>query len=123
MDRSEFVECMNCRCLALRKKAQGLSRIYDKRLRGSGLTVNQFSMLTVLILAGPLPVSALADQLGIDRTTMTRNLNVGERDGLVRTSQGEDRRTRLVAVTPRGYELARKALPAWRKAQAAAGST
>ena len=113
---------MNCRCLASRREAQGLTRIYDKRLRGSGLTVNQFSMLTVLILAGPLPVSALADHLGIDRTTMTRNLNVGERDGLVRTAPGQDRRTRLVVITHRGYELAHSALPAWRKAQAAASS-
>ncbi len=122
MERAEFADCMNCRCLASRKEAQRLTRFYDERLRGFGLTINQFSMLTVLILAGRLPVSALADQLGIDRTTMTRNLDVGERDGLVRTAAGEDRRTRMVEITPRGQELAQQALPAWREAQAAAGT-
>lgn len=122
MERSEFADCLNCRCLASRKEAQRLTRLYDERLRGFGLTINQFSMLTVLILAGRLPVSALAEQLGIDRTTMTRNLDVGERDGLVRTGAGEDRRTRMVEITPRGRELARQALPAWREAQATASA-
>jgi DNA-binding MarR family transcriptional regulator len=122
MERAEFTDCLNCRCLASRKEAQRLTRIYDERLRGFGLTINQFSMLTVLIFAGPLPVSALAEQLGIDRTTMTRNLDIGERDGLVRTAAGKDRRTRLVEITPRGRELARQALPAWREAQATVGA-
>jgi DNA-binding MarR family transcriptional regulator len=120
MERAQFVDCMNCRCLASRKEAQRLTRLYDERLREFGLTINQFSMLTVLILAGPLPVSALADQLGIDRTTMTRNLDIGERNGLVRTTAGEDRRIRMVEITQRGQEIAGLALPAWREAQAAA---
>jgi DNA-binding MarR family transcriptional regulator len=119
MERAEFVDCLNCRCLAARKEAQRLTRFYDDRMRDFGLTINQFSMLTVLILAGRLPVSALADQLGIDRTTMTRNLDIGERDGLVRTAAGEDRRRRMVEITQRGLDLARQALPAWREAQAA----
>jgi DNA-binding MarR family transcriptional regulator len=74
-------------------------------------------MLTTLILAGPLPVASLAEQLGIDRTTLTRNVALGEKAGLVKTAAGKDRRIRLVAITPAGRELADKALPAWREAQ------
>ncbi len=110
---------MSCRCLHARSDAQRLTRIYDERLRPYGLTINQFSMLTTLIIAGPLPVAALADRLGVDRTTMTRNLKVGERAGLVAQRTAEDKRVRLVEITPVGREAASLALPAWRKAQEA----
>ncbi len=118
-DRAEFLDCLHCRCLETRRQAQRLTRAYDEKLRPFGLTVNQFSMLTTLILGGPMPLTALSDRLGIDRTTMTRNLALGERNGLVRTTAGDDRRTRMIEVAPRGRDLAERALPAWREAQAA----
>ena len=118
-DRAEFLDCQNCRCLETRRQAQRLTRAYDEKLRPLGLTVNQFSMLTTLILGGPMPLTALSDRLGIDRTTMTRNLALGERNGLVRTTAGDDRRTRMIEIAPRGRDLADRALPAWREAQAA----
>jgi DNA-binding MarR family transcriptional regulator len=103
--------------MAARKEAQRLTRDFDQRLRPFGLTVNQFSMLVTLILAGPTPVSRLAAQLGIERTTMTRNITLGERRGLVFGAPGKDGRERLIGVTPAGRALAEQALPAWRAAQ------
>ena len=50
---------------------------------------------------------------------MTRNLALGERNGLVRTIADDDRRTRMIEIAPRGRDLAERALPAWREAQAA----
>ena len=114
-----FPIACNCRCLETRREAQRLTRAYDEKLRPFGLTVNQFSMLTTLILGGPLPLSALADRLGIDRTTMTRNLALGERNGLVRTARARTGGTRMIEIAPRGRDLAERALPAWREAQAA----
>jgi DNA-binding MarR family transcriptional regulator len=119
-ERSEYVDCQNCLCLDARREAQRLTRAYDERLRPFGLTINQFSMLSTLILAGSLPVSNLAVRLGIDRTTLTRNIAVGETNGIVATRPGKDARTRLVEITPAGRVLADEALPAWRMAQAKA---
>lgn len=117
-DAREFAACRDCRCLNARREAQRLTRAYDEKLRPFGLTVNQFSMLTTLILAGPLSVAELAEHLGIDRTTLTRNLAVGEKNGFVETVTGDDRRVRLVEITRAGRALADQALPAWREAQA-----
>ena len=119
LPNSEFNACIDCACLAARKQAQLLTRAFDERLRPYGLTINQFSMLTTLILGGPMPLTALSDRLGIDRTTMTRNLALGERNGLVRTIPDDDRRTRMIEIAPRGRDLAERALLAWREAQAA----
>lgn len=116
--RVSFADCQECRCLAARRKAQRLTRLYDEKLRAHGLTINQFSMLATLILAGQLPVASLAEHLGVDRTTMTRNLALGQSNGLVAVVEGEDRRVRLVGITEKGKALAEAALPAWRAAQA-----
>lgn len=119
--REPFLECQACQCLEARRKAHHLTRLYDEALRPFGLTVNQFSLLATLIVAGPQPVTSLAAHLGIDRTTLTRNLALGERDGLIETvADRKDRRVRLVAITQAGLARARQALPAWRAAQAAA---
>jgi DNA-binding MarR family transcriptional regulator len=114
---ADFSDCRNCACMAARKEAQRLTRDFDQRLRPLGLTVNQFSMLVTLILAGPTPVSRLAAQLGIERTTMTRNITLGERRGLVSGAPGKDGRERLISVTSAGLAIAEQALPAWRAAQ------
>ena len=119
-DRQEFADCRNCRCLAARKEAQRVSRLYDQKLRPHGLTINQFSMLSTLILAGPLAMAALAEWLGIERTTLTRNVSVAEKAGLVALGHGDDRRERIVRLTPGGRRRAEEALPAWRAAQASA---
>lgn len=119
-DATDFAECQNCLCLAARRKAQRLTRAYDARLRPHGLTIHQFSMLTTLILAGPLPMSALAERLGVDRTTLTRNVTLSEDKGLVAVKPGSDARERVVNITRAGLEMAEKALPAWQRAQAEA---
>ena len=117
MTRPDFAECQNCLCLAARSEAQRLSRLFDEHLRPFDLTINQFSMLAMLILAGPQALTRLAQRLGIDRTTLTRNLLPVERRGIVKTSAGEDGRARMIEITPLGRELAARALPAWRTAQ------
>lgn len=118
MNDPEFDECRGCACLSARIDAQRLTRAFDARLRPHGLTINQFSMLARLALAGPATLTGLANGLGVDRTTMTRNLALSEKRGLVRSGRGG--RERIVEITPAGAALARAALPAWREAQAAA---
>ena len=117
-DNVDFTECLTCRCAAARREAQRLTRAYDERLRAHGLTVSQFTLLTNLIVGGPMTMHALAKRLGVDRTTLTRNIAVGEREGLVRTAPGKDARERVVSIAPKGRRKAEAALPAWRAAQA-----
>jgi DNA-binding MarR family transcriptional regulator len=113
----DFAECQQCLCQAARAEAQRLTRMFDEKLRPHELTINQFTMLSTLILAGPQSVTRLAGRLGIDRTTLTRNLSLAESRGLVKTRSGDDSRERLVDITPAGRERAAKAFPAWKSAQ------
>lgn len=62
-------------------------------------------------------VNELAEVLGMDRTTLTRNLKPLEREGCLRSDPGQDRRTRVVSLTTEGEAALAKALPLWRQAQ------
>ena len=100
-----------CACAALRRAA----RAYDAALAPSGLRITQFSILRRL---GPLPVTRLAAEAVLDRSTMGRNLNPLERRGLVRIKVGNaDQRERIAHLTAAGETAIAAALPHWRKAQ------
>jgi DNA-binding MarR family transcriptional regulator len=67
-------------------------------------------------------VSKLAGLLGLERTTLTRNLRPLEACGWIHELPDEsDHRRRRLVLTPVGRSAAAKALPAWRKAQATVG--
>jgi DNA-binding MarR family transcriptional regulator len=116
----DFVACRQCVCTSARRRSRELSRAFEKAMRGSGVRITQFNLLATLVQTGPLPTTRLADFLGLERTTLTRNLRPLIRDGLVRVDEGEDRRVRKTAITSAGEEAARHAFPFWRKAQDAA---
>jgi DNA-binding MarR family transcriptional regulator len=116
----DFADTRQCACSAARRKSRELTRFYERSMRGSGLRASQFSLLATLIQTGPMAATRLADFLGLERTTLTRNLRPLLRDGHVTIENAEDRRIHKVAVTPKGVEAASAAFPFWRKAQDAA---
>ena len=119
-DAADFADCRNCLCQASRSAARGLSAVFDRHLRPHGVRITQFTILANLILRGATPVAALAEALGVDRTTLTRNLALLERNGWIETRADEsDARTHLISATAKGRAVARDALPGWREAQSA----
>jgi DNA-binding MarR family transcriptional regulator len=119
-DAIDFADTRQCACSAARRRSRELTRFYERTMRGSGLRASQFTLLATLIQTGPTPATRLADFLGLERTTLTRNLRPLLRDGFVVVEEGADRRVHKVAITAKGQEAARRAFPAWRKAQDAA---
>ncbi len=107
-----------CACLNARRQARALTRQYDAALKPAGLTISQFSVLVGLKLAGPTPLQALAEAQGLERTTLTRNLRPLERDGLIRSVPGNDKRQHLFTLTQTGEHILAQAYPLWEKAQA-----
>lgn len=95
-----------------------MAQAYDQSLQPSGLTNSQFTLLAVTALEGPLSITELARQLGMDRTTLTRNLKLVEREGWLQVVSGRDARVRNVRLTARGRTALKRAMPYWRKAQA-----
>ena len=77
----------------------------------------QFTLLARLYTTGAIMMTELAEAAALDRTTLTRNLKPLIERGYVRTVSGKDRRERLVALTDRGREALREALPLWEQAQ------
>lgn len=113
---------MECRCLAARKAARRLTRLYENKLRPHGLRATQFSILAALALKGPTCVSDLARTLGLDRTTLTRGAALLERNGWVCTGETDDARKHFVALTRAGRAKLESAFPAWQEAQALAAA-
>lgn len=115
--KPDFRECLSCSCFAARRAARTITQHFERQMKPSGLRVSQFTVLTMLTLAGPQPLSRLADQMALERTTLTRNLRPLLERGLVSESATGDRRIRMLSITKRGTAAATAALPYWREAQ------
>src|SRR5260370_42496651 len=73
-----------CNCFAIRSAARHVTQLYDEVLGATGLRVTQFSILAKLKRRGPLTINALAEDMVMDRTTLGRNIQPLDRDGLIR---------------------------------------
>jgi DNA-binding MarR family transcriptional regulator len=109
----------SCLCLHVQRAARVLARRFDDALRPVGLTNGQFSLLLSLNRPKPPGMTAVASLLAMDRTTVTAALKPLQRRGLVRiTLDPEDRRGRLMILTPKGRRLLARAVPIWKKSHA-----
>lgn len=107
-----------CAAANLRQAARAVTQHFDKALVPSGLRITQFTVLSAIAKAeGPLPLTQLAEQLVMDRTTLSRNLQPLKASGYLRHVSGGDRRIRAVLLTEAGEAALRKALPLWAQAQ------
>ncbi|MBB5696542.1 MarR family winged helix-turn-helix transcriptional regulator [Muricoccus pecuniae] len=105
----------SCVCLHVQRAGRTVGRHYDKAFRPLNLTNWQFSLLAAVGGADGPSVNELALLLGMDRTTMTRNLRVLERRGLLTMRpDDQDGRIRRALLTPEGRDLFLKALERWR---------
>ena len=111
----------DCLCLASRRAARTITRAFDRHLRPHKIRATQFTLLAMLELRGPTPIGELAEALGMERTTLTRNLALLEAERWVDIRPDkDDARSRIVAIAAKGRAMVATALPAWRKAQGAA---
>ena len=108
-----------CACDDLRKATHTVTRMYEDFLRDEGLNITQFSLLSVIRAGKELSVSTLGRDMGLDRTSITRALAPMERDGLIHSRPGADKRIRIVSVTNKGRKLVEDAALKWRQAQEA----
>lgn len=107
-----------CACQGLRRSARALTQVYDHILAPVGVKATQLPILVALEVAGPVPLTPVAEGLVMDRTTLTRNLRGLQERGLVIVKGASDRRVRLLALTDEGREALEKALDLWEVAQA-----
>jgi DNA-binding MarR family transcriptional regulator len=109
----------HCLCLHVQRAARMVARRFDEALRPLGLTNGQFSLLTSLNREEPATMGAVAAVLAMDRTTLTAALKPLQRTGFVEVRIDlEDRRTRLLTLTPAGRALLASAVPVWNRTHA-----
>jgi DNA-binding MarR family transcriptional regulator len=106
-----------CACFKVRKAARAITKLYEEVLRPSGLRSTQFSLLMAVRVMGPVTVVKLAQATVMDRTTLTRNLQILEKRRLIEIKPGEDRREREVTLTALGMDVLAQAIPLWEAAQ------
>lgn len=107
-----------CACIRARRAARSLTDVYDDALRPAGLKITQFSVLRTVARMAPVSLSALAEEMALDRSTLGRNVALLERRGLLRVAEGTDLRERAVSMTPAAQRLLDRAVPMWERAQA-----
>lgn len=105
-----------CTCFRLRRASRRMTQVYDHELAAVGLSLNQYSILRRTERESRV-LGGLADELGMDRTTLTRNLSPLVDAGLVETVRGRDARQRMIGLTRAGRDRLAAAKPYWRRAQ------
>src|SRR5258708_11912763 len=106
-----------CAPFTFRRDARAVTRFYDQALEPCGIRSTQFTILVGVAKTQPTSISALANVLVIDNTTLTRSLRLLKKQGLVSVSERGAKRQRFLRLTPKGERTLAESLPVWRAAQ------
>ena len=115
-DNSSNAGDIACIGAALRRTANLVTRIYNAHLAPAGLEVTQYSILRKIEAGTAGSASELAELVGVERSTLARNLERLEKLGLISAQAGEGRRL-IYQLTPEGAARVEAAIPLWREAQ------
>jgi DNA-binding MarR family transcriptional regulator len=100
-----------------RLAARRITAFLNRRMQGSGLSLAHFSLMAQIAAARDDTLSELAQRIGLDQSTLSRNLQVLEAAGLVEIAADEtDARRRAVWLTERGALSLEAALGDWKRA-------
>lgn len=107
-----------CHCINIRRAANAVTKYYDRVLKKSGLTVNQYSILCSIQKIEPCSVTALSKRTRLDRTTLVRNLKPIFSAGWIKDEAAEGNRKNQIHLTKAGHEKIAAAKADWEQAQA-----
>ncbi len=108
-----------CTNLKLRQLSRAVTRHYDAYIAPLGLKNTQYSLLSHVVLLGPVKPSTLAAKMRLDASTLTRNLQPLIAQGWIVQGPGDDARSRLVEATDEGRAKRAEGQRAWKQAQLA----
>jgi DNA-binding MarR family transcriptional regulator len=104
-----------CAANHTRMAARTITRAYDQALQPCGLRVTQFTILVALTKTAFDSITQMADQLALERSSLSRNLDRLEERGLLRMRK--DGRSHTIELTDDGAAKVEEAYPHWRAAQ------
>ena len=109
----------NCVGFNLRRVSRQVSQFYDAELRRHGIRTTQTPILTALAAKSDWTMEQLSDWLGMERTTLVRNLKPLQRDGLLKIDGGGRGARVTLSLTSKGKKELEKVQSAWSSAQKA----
>jgi DNA-binding MarR family transcriptional regulator len=101
----------------VRLASRAIMRFYDAMLAPSGLRTSHFAVLVGVFRGFGTTLTALGGVLGMDRTSLSKNLRPLLRRGFVMRVPTTDRRCRTLQTTRRGERLLAQTIPYWQRAQ------
>ena len=116
--RKTPAEVIAAECLAVRLRTlnRALTAIYDDALRPHGLRVGQLNLLVAIARLGTARPGDLCRLLRMDKSTLSRDVEVMRRNGWLEVEAGAGR-SRPLRITPAGEALLAQVVPAWQQAQ------
>jgi DNA-binding MarR family transcriptional regulator len=107
-----------CVCISTRKAANALTNLYDDALAKSGIKITQYSLMKNIDRSTEITINELAKETRLNRTTLTRNLAILEKDNLVVIVDDEqDMRKSIVRLSVNGQKVLKKAQASWEEVQ------
>ena len=108
---------MGCIGARMRRTSRALTAAYNEAFREAGIRSTQWPILAALRVAGSMSLGDLADAIGTDPSTISRNIRPLVRDGLVDLTTDRDARKRHARLTPSGVETYTRAYGLWKRVQ------
>lgn len=108
----------NCTASRVRMVARSVSAIYDQAMARHDVTMAQLNLLVVLADFGLSNYRRVGEFLHLDRSTVSRNMDLLMQKELVAAVSSDAKGVREVEITRKGRAKIAETLPDWRLAQA-----
>ena len=106
----------NCLCFQARMTSRTITRLYNSTLSPIGLDITEFSLLAAIARGKTESVTALADRLAFERTTLVRHFSRLLKRGLIKPTSQKGRASSY-QLTASGRSLIERAVPIWKTVQ------
>jgi DNA-binding MarR family transcriptional regulator len=109
-------------CIAVRVRLinRVVTALYDEALRPFGLRISQANILAAIAHGGVVRPTAVSRILRIEKSTLSRDVELMKRNGWVESDPPAGGRNQTVRLTPEGTKLLDQIRPSWENAQAEA---
>ena len=112
-----YRQLLSCKCVKMRKASRVVTQFYDKKLKSVGIRITQFTILSLIATSKNKTLISLAEELLMDRTTLTRALNILIKEALIEQTKTKDSRKKIMKLTEKGHKVLDKAIPLWIEAE------
>ena len=103
--------------MRLRRAANAITAYYDKALEELDITTPKFSILINITQLEHPTMSQLSKVIHLEKSTLTRNIALLEKEGYVTAERGKDKREVYVNLTEKGIQIVEECYPKWFVAQ------